>query len=113
VGSPRLIAALVAKGADVNPRDTNGRTPLYMAVQYKDEHSVQALLDAGANPDIPDKDGQTVLMLVETSPQSLMLFDRQSGDTRPSTPDSLAKKAKLATQMNLGREPIEIRIAEM
>ena len=42
-----------------------GYTPLHMAVGYSRIPSVQVLIDAGADPEKPDKKGRTVIALVE------------------------------------------------
>jgi ankyrin repeat protein len=72
-----VIKLLLAKGADPNlpytkkipPRQAQGNitvppgaTPLYRAVRSIDMASVQALLEKGANPATPIKDGSTPLM---------------------------------------------------
>nr|XP_051200490.1 uncharacterized protein LOC127314051 isoform X15 [Lolium perenne]XP_051200491.1 uncharacterized protein LOC127314051 isoform X16 [Lolium perenne] len=46
-------------GADVNFVDFSGITNLILAVQYGLPGTVQCLLDAGANPNIPDEFGRT------------------------------------------------------
>ena len=69
---PRVVRALVDAGADVNARadaysgdDSDLWTPLYRAVVGADsEHElaiVRALLEAGADPDVPSSDGWTPL----------------------------------------------------
>lgn len=49
-----LAALLLAKGAAVNARDNLGNTPLHFVQTVE---VVSALLDAGANPDLPNKAG--------------------------------------------------------
>lgn len=55
------LASLIAKGADVNQRDSDGRTALHHAVINGDEGIVQALLCANADVHIADSDGWTPL----------------------------------------------------
>lgn len=60
--APRVRAA-IARGADVNARDPDGRTPLFETVlHWKDPTTVaELLLDHGASLRVRDKDGQTPL----------------------------------------------------
>jgi ankyrin repeat protein len=69
IGPPSMIEHLVAQKADINVRMIDGRTPLGEAVSGTDEDTkgagrvstVQALLNRGANPSIPDVAGRTPL----------------------------------------------------
>ena len=50
------IKELIAKGADVNARDSLGNTLLHLAVRCKNADAVRLLIGAGANPDVLDPD---------------------------------------------------------
>ncbi len=52
--SPDTLRKLIAAGADVNTKNSNGETPLHMAVNNSNE-VIQILLEAGADPDISDE----------------------------------------------------------
>lgn len=56
------IAALLAAGAPVDARDRHGNTPLWRAVfdSRGRLEAVRALLEAGADPDLPNSAGTTV-----------------------------------------------------
>lgn len=63
-GDTVQIRSLVAKGADVNePAGVNGWTPLEHAVHKNQIGSVQALLDAGADPNAASPGGTTPLIM--------------------------------------------------
>lgn len=55
-----ILELLLAKGADVNAKDDEGRTALML--QFNDSATLQDLLNAGADVDARDKDGWTPLM---------------------------------------------------
>lgn len=55
----KTIAALLAAGADPNLQKST--TPLIQSVRYGNLKVIQALLNAGAKVDIPQKDGYTAL----------------------------------------------------
>jgi ankyrin repeat protein len=61
-----VIRELLAHGAKVNAQDTDGCTPLHYAVINMDAAMVELLLEAGADPKIADKGGDTPLALAET-----------------------------------------------
>ena len=90
-GSPEIIALLVAAGAEVNGRTDVGTSPIHVAVSsvpyYVTGDSSQvrtgswrlraaALLEAGADPNLPDAEGDTPLHLaaqeVDTALVSLL-----------------------------------------
>jgi uncharacterized protein len=55
-GDAEKIARLAATGADVNARDSYGRTPLHVAAFAKQRDAVRALVKAGANPGLLEQD---------------------------------------------------------
>lgn len=57
-GHTDLVEILIAKGADVNALDINGRTPLHYSMLGKTPSTVHALMKAGAQS-LGDKEGRT------------------------------------------------------
>ncbi|WPU99136.1 ankyrin repeat domain-containing protein [Mucilaginibacter sp. cycad4] len=55
-----LETALI--NTDVNAVDSRGSTPLIIAAYYNHVEAAAVLLQAGANPDLPDAMGNTALM---------------------------------------------------
>ena len=58
VGSPKVLKAMIERGANVHAVTTSGSTALHSAVYLENSDSVKLLLDAGANPVAIDKEGQ-------------------------------------------------------
>jgi ankyrin repeat protein len=70
-GSPDLAAAneLIKRGIDVNKMNKYGFTPLHVAVMNESLEMVNLLLDAGADPWLLTKQGQSCLDLAKLIPQ--------------------------------------------
>jgi ankyrin repeat protein len=65
-GSEAIIRALLAKGADVDQTDSQEHlTPLMVATTNNQKASVIALLEAGADANIPDVLGRTPLQVAQ------------------------------------------------
>ncbi len=55
---------MVKQGHDINMYDRNGKTALHLLVQRRgDTKTIERFLDAGADPNKPDLDGKTPLMM--------------------------------------------------
>ncbi len=62
-GAEKMILHLVELGVDINAFNEDGFTALMLAIVNSDLSTVQALLDAGADVDLPDRcEGWTPLM---------------------------------------------------
>ena len=59
------------KGVEVNAQDCYGMTPLHYAMQAKNGDAALALLDAGANPNIPNRDNVIPLGMMGAMPHRL------------------------------------------
>lgn len=65
-GCPAVVAAFLAKGADVNARGDRGRTALHWAVARRVPECVRQLIAAGADLDAADRDGMAALQLARS-----------------------------------------------
>jgi hypothetical protein len=81
-GQSKEIEALLAKGADLDARDKEGRTPLMLAAQYGRTATVRMLLGKGAKADARDARRWNAYMLALLSP---------SGGVVPSTHNAVLK----------------------
>jgi uncharacterized protein len=64
LGAGTLLARLLESGADPNPRDQHGRTPLHAALNLPAAQQpavVQCLIRHGADPELAANDGETAL----------------------------------------------------
>lgn len=57
--SPKVLHAMIQRGANVNVADTSGETPLHWAVRDDNVESVKLLIEAGANVAATDKAGRS------------------------------------------------------
>lgn len=62
--NPRWLPGIVARGGKVNARDAKGNTALFQSCTVE---GVRALLKAGADPSVRNKDGKTAIEAVYTS----------------------------------------------
>ncbi|MGD8499618.1 MAG: ankyrin repeat domain-containing protein [Phycisphaerales bacterium] len=56
-----LAKSAIAQGADLEAKNSNGYTPLHVAVRQKRSEMVRLLLEAGANPNAQDSSGEIPL----------------------------------------------------
>src|ERR1035441_7573771 len=78
-GMTRELATLLLKGADLEARDKQGRTPLMLAAQYGRTATLRLLLSKGAKPDVRDSHGWNAYMLALLAPSGGMVHSRQIG----------------------------------
>jgi len=60
-GATDIVQALLAHGADINAKDTSGRTALIQAASQGHIDTLQGLLARGANVNARNNDGETAL----------------------------------------------------
>ncbi len=84
----KLIALLLAAGADANARNAYGELPLHLAVRYGYPEIVRMLLAAGARQDLRNARGELAVSLA-TMPEIIdLLAERESlGEGEGSTCD--------------------------
>lgn len=66
-----VIKFYIDKGVEVNAQDCYGMTPLHYAMQAKNGDAALALLEAGANPNIPNRNNVIPLGMMGVMPHRL------------------------------------------
>eukprot|EP00929_Paragymnodinium_shiwhaense_P077337 TRINITY_DN39822_c0_g1_i2.p1 TRINITY_DN39822_c0_g1~~TRINITY_DN39822_c0_g1_i2.p1 ORF type:complete len:226 (-),score=61.05 TRINITY_DN39822_c0_g1_i2:78-755(-) len=82
-GHPQLLGMLVAQGAPIDAKNTDGETPLFGAVIEQNVGATQALVDAKADINARDNERRTVLSVaIEKERQDFVEFLRGNGATQ-------------------------------
>ena len=69
-----LVQFYIDNGVDVKAQDMYGMTPLHYAMRDKNVEGAIALLNAGADPNIPDRDHATALAYINGMPEEIELL---------------------------------------
>ncbi|MFC1039685.1 ankyrin repeat domain-containing protein [Pasteurella multocida] len=72
--SAKAINYLINKGVAINAQDMYGMTPLHYAMRAKNIDAAMALLHAGADPNIPNRDQVIPLTMIGYVPEALDLL---------------------------------------
>ena len=64
-GVESAIRVHVAKGDDLNARDSGGNSPLMIAARNNHANACRLLLESGANPDLENLDGKTATVIAD------------------------------------------------
>lgn len=65
------IEFFIGKGVPINAQDSYGMTPLHYAMRGKNAEAAIALLEAGADPNIPNQDNVIPMAMVGAMPERL------------------------------------------
>ncbi len=93
LGKKDVAELLIAKGANVNARDSNGQTPLHVA---QSEPVAQLLIAKGANVSARDSNGQTPLHMAESQAVAQLLIAKGA--------DVSARNRNGQTPLHYGRD---------
>lgn len=70
----KTIKFFIEKGVPINAQDSYGMTPLHYAMRGKNAEAAIALLEAGADPNIPNRDNVIPLAMIGGMPERLDLL---------------------------------------
>ncbi|TNH00517.1 ankyrin repeat domain-containing protein [Pasteurellaceae bacterium USgator11] len=70
-----VVQFYIDHGVEVNAQDMYGMTPLHYAMRSKNAAAAIALLNAGADPNIPNRDGLIPLSMIGYLPDRLDLLE--------------------------------------
>lgn len=101
LGHVECLQILLEHGTTPNARDTQGATPLILAVMHKRYTTVKALLEAGCAVDVQDNPGRTALH-----------YACQHGHNATAVPLLLAHGVHLNLQDNDGCTPLFMAASE-
>lgn len=76
-GDTRMVQLLADNGGDINMRDRKGVPPFFHAMKTQRKPAfLQAMIDAGADPDAALKDGRTAMhyAITESTPETIALL---------------------------------------
>ena len=72
---PVTISYLINQGIPINAQDIYGMTPLHYAMRSKNADAAIALLEAGADPNIPNRDNVIPLAMIGMIPKRLDVLE--------------------------------------
>lgn len=106
---PRIIQLLVKNGANIEAQDSEGFTPLGVAIRYDNVSGLSELLDAGANPNVRFKNGDTPLIEVLRCIKKYDAPDKKRNAINMF--EILIEKADVNWTNEIGRSPLHMAVA--
>ncbi|QIW16186.1 hypothetical protein A4G20_07510 [Pasteurellaceae bacterium RH1A] len=73
--SKHVVSFFISNGVEVNAQDVYGMTPLHYAMRSKNIEAAKVLLEAGADPNIPNQDNLIPLRMCIRYPDRLDLLE--------------------------------------
>jgi hypothetical protein len=110
LGLYRFVAALLARGANPEPRDKGGFTPMHFAALHNHPQIVRRLMLSGADPTVRSLQGYTPSDMA-TSEEVLRAARRIEHHSRTRSGSSLRSRTSSATSLRSVWEPPSVPIA--
>ncbi|KAE8449723.1 hypothetical protein EG329_007498 [Mollisiaceae sp. DMI_Dod_QoI] len=111
LGLHRFVAALLARGANPEPRDKGGFTPMHIAALHSHPQIVRRLMLSGADPTVRSLQGYTPSDMA-TSEEVLRAARRIEHHSRTRSGGSLRSRTSSATSLRSVWEPVTPMSAE-
>ncbi len=82
----KFILTLLEKGADVNPRDKKGNSPLYYALKSKNETLCLELIKKGTDVNAVNKEGESIVMMATKMNLEMVVQELHKKDAKINEP---------------------------
>jgi ankyrin repeat protein len=112
LGAQPKIEALLAKGANPNFHDSEGRTLLSSALRRKETNRIELLLRSKADPNVADKDGATPLTLAAHAADEATVRLLLEAGADPNKPTGNRSPLDFAIKQKLGWPIVELLMAK-
>lgn len=105
-GDGAHLKKLIADGANINERDSYGRTPAHIAAYKSHEHIIKILADAGADMNALENDAYDIVTIAAVANDVEMLSSALSNGCRPGNITSPYDGTALIAAAHLGHHEV-------
>ncbi|MBQ7544262.1 MAG: ankyrin repeat domain-containing protein, partial [Synergistaceae bacterium] len=104
----KMLNKFLENGADINAKDSEGKTPLMLIAEYADAKTVRMFIEAGADVDATDEDEVTALMIAAEEnfehPDVVSLIIAAGADVDAQNEDGVTALMRAAEESSTNRD---------